>query len=147
MKKCKTSPIFKIKLIVFSIIISCFIVFIIEIILRLSGYEQIKPTIYNSFFPQTFFTIFQNNDKTLVRIDPKYSSVFNKNEFSIIPEKDTFRVIAMGGSSTYGWGNPSPPENSFVAVFAKLYKEKFPDKKTEYIKNFIKRESKTKFFI
>jgi hypothetical protein len=53
-------------------------------------------------------------------------------DFSVIKPDSVYRIVCMGGSTTYGFGVTSP-DSSYPSLLQKVLERKYPDKKIEVI--------------
>jgi lysophospholipase L1-like esterase len=87
----------------------------------------------SSFRATRLFVPAENDLDTLVyRINPAYQSSFHPAEFPA-EKKGAFRIFAVGGSATFGWGMPDPEKSCFLAQLRGILEKRHPGRKFEAI--------------
>ncbi len=104
---------------------------LIEVSLRVEGFNGKTAFVYNSFFESELFVA--DPMQKMVRTNSRYLKFFHDQELNPEKKKGSTRVFSVGGSSTYGWGLKNPLEESFIGVFKQKFRETFPEKDIETI--------------
>ena len=100
--------------------------------LRLGGYVPRWGSFRASFDSEVYKPVRNAQGQEFRRTDPRFLSVFQDQSFPV-DKGNALRVFAIGGSSTYGWGMENSLDDSYIKVFERDFKKRYPNRPIEAI--------------
>ncbi|MBL4654721.1 MAG: SGNH/GDSL hydrolase family protein [Bacteroidia bacterium] len=94
--------------------------------LRTINYEPKKVNPLNAYFESSLYIQDSSKFNQIVkRTNPMHTGYFHDLQFTV-PKGNKFRIIALGGSSTYGFGLPNPYYDPYIYNFTQLMAQHCP---------------------
>jgi lysophospholipase L1-like esterase len=100
--------------------------------LRLGGYVPRWGSFRASFASEVYKPVRNAKGEEFRQTDPRFLSVFQDQSFPV-HKGGAMRVFAIGGSSTFGWGMDKSLDDSYVKVFERDFRKRYPTRPIEAI--------------
>ena len=103
---------------------------LLEGALRLGGYVPRWGSFRASFNSEVYPLARDAQGQEIHRTDPRFLSVFQDQSFPA-RQGGALRVFAIGGSSTFGWGMEKSLDDSYIKVFERDFRKRYPTRAIE----------------